>query len=654
MEKPLVPLSLDYPEVALWDTDVGKKKLKIINKNDFPLDDVLKGIGVRHSNLIDSFGITDKEEIKDRLELAKFLQANQEFRSWINEIDLAALKLPTQEEHFLKYFDTEKPHNPFWEKVNEFISLMSSFQIIPSRLKIVRDFLTSSLAMEDLEKRMSQIVAEKIEGMAIIEGTISLLVKIYDGKYLLESSREHVHGYQVYSSSIVNVKREPYPVFAGNKWNPLNWVGYSKRAKEKAKKAVDERNNQKIEDVYKERIILEIPDILRKDIIDGIKGKLEESAESKKVDKMLDGMLIHVYFSYSREGLNLRIYGVEPSNAREQLFNYTEFKGCTPEHTFKIKEAKIKMVEAMRQNQNSLALSVLRKILSEKYPFLFSLTDFKGECPRTDTEHKWFAVQNLYKSYFLKDSYEASCKIRSFFERHIVILSDVARIVEILSKKAEELKTSLCYPEILEEGHHTVSFREIFPVHLISKIKAEDIVPIKSLPVLNGQILGLTGYHGGGKTVTSLAVVTNIFLAQSGLPIFGQGFRLNVKDVLGMMFIEKGGGSTCELLLDKIVIILKEIKNIHNSKVVLVLDELGTGTQEMDGDKLGKDVLSKLSDMGVSVLFSTQIQSLAEFARDELGAQCLKVDEKHGLSVGIGTGGMDSLRRRKGLDKLLK
>ena len=129
---------------------------------------------------------------------------------------------------------------------------------------------------------------------------------------------------------------------------------------------------------------------------------------------------------------------------------------------------------------------------------------------------------------------------------------------------------------------------------------------------------------------------------------------MNVKDVLGMMFIERGSGSTCELLLDKIVKILKEIKHVHNSKVVLVLDEVGTGTQEMDGYKLGQDVLSKLSELGVSVLFSTQIMALAEFAKNDLGAQCFKVDEKHNLSPGIGRGGMDSLRRRKGLDKLLK
>ena len=654
MEKPLVPLKLDYPEVALWNMDVENKKLKIINKNDFPLDDILEGIGVRHSDLVNSFGITDKEEIKARLELDKFLEKNEELRNWINGMNLATLKLPNQEEHFLRYFDTEKLHNPFWEKVNEFISLLSSPQI-PSRLKIVRDFLISSLAMEDLEKRMSHIMAEKIEGMAIMEGTISLLVKIRDKKCFLESSREHVHGYQVYSSSIVNVKLESCPVFTNNKWNPLNWIGCGKRANEKAKKAVDERNDKKIEDAYAERIILEVPDILRKDIIDGIQAKLEKSAENKKVGEALDGISIHVYFVYSKKGLELQIYGIDPYNTTEQSFVYEEFKGCTPEHALKIEEAKTKMVEAMRQNQNSLALSALRTQLNKEYPFLFTSSDSFGvKCPRTDAEHKWFAIQNLYKSYFLKDSFEASCKIRSFFERHIVVLSRVARILEVLSEKAEELKTSLCYPEILEEGHHTVSFREIFPVHLISRIKAEDIVPIKSLPVLNGQMLGLTGYHGGGKTVTSLAVVTNIFLAQSGLPVFGQGFRLNVKDVLGMMFIERGGGSTCELLLDKIVIILKEIQNVHNSKVVLVLDEVGTGTQEMDGHKLGKDVLSKLSNIGVSVLFSTQIQSLAEFARDELGAQCLKVDEKHGLSVGIGTGGMDSLRKRKGLDKLLK
>ena len=370
MEKPLVPLNLDYPEIALWDTEVGKKKLKIINKNDFPLHDVLKGIGVEGSSLIDSFGITDKEEIKARLELAKFLEANREFRRWINKIDLNTLKLPTQEERFLKYFDAEKLHNPFWEKVNEFISLLSSPQI-PSRLKIVRDFLMSSLAMEDLEKRMSQIMTEKIEGMAIMEGTISLLVKIRDKKCFLESSCEHVHGYQVYSSSIVNINPESYPAFVNNKWNPLNWIGCGKRANEKEKKAIDERNDRKIEDAYKERIILGIPDILRKDIIDGIQAKLEESAENKKVDETLNGLLIHVYFTYSKKGLELLIYGVEPNNTTELSFYYTEFKGCTPEHALNIEEAKTKMVTAMRHNQNSLTLSVLRKELYGEYPFLF-------------------------------------------------------------------------------------------------------------------------------------------------------------------------------------------------------------------------------------------------------------------------------------------
>jgi len=650
MEERLVPLKLDYPDFVLWDKDVGKKKLKIINKGDFPLRDVLSGIGIGNSNLTESFGITDSKEIKARLELAKFLEENPNLRKWVKSTDLDSLKLPFQENHFLEYFNPEKAHNPFWEKINELISLLALPQI-PSRLRIMRDFLKSSLAMEDLEKKMSRIMTEKIENMAIIEGTITLQTNVNNGKCSMHFHQGHAHGYQMYSSSIVNIKFESYPDWVDNKWNSLNWIGLGRRAK----KAVDEANRKKEENAYKERLILEIPAILKEDIMSGVKGKLEELHEDKKVDEMLDSLLVHIYFVYSQEGLELRIYGIEPCSEIFQSFDHEEFRGCTPDHSLKIKEAKEKMVEIVRQNQNSLALFELRNKLCRKYPFLFSMSDsFKVESPKTDMEHKWFAVQNLYNSYFLKDCYAASCKIRSFFEQHIVVLENVIFNIETLSKKAEELKTSLCYPEILEEGHHVVSFKEIFPIHLLSVMEAENIVPIRSLPILNGQMLGLTGYHGGGKTVTSLAVVTNIFLAQSGLPVFGQGFRLNVKDVLGMMFIERGIGSTCELLLDKIVAILKEIKNVHNSKVVLVLDEIGTGTREVDGLKLGEDVLAKLSEMGVSVLFSTQITSLAEFARDELGAQCLRVDEKHNLSIGIGRGGMDSLRKRKGLDKLLK
>jgi hypothetical protein len=83
------------------------------------------------------------------------------------------------------------------------------------------------------------------------------------------------------------------------------------------------------------------------------------------------------------------------------------------------------------------------------------------------------------------------------------------------------------------------------------------------------------------------------------------------------------------------------------------LSTTGSGTQELAGLELGQDLLRTLAKRGVSVIFSTQITSLAEFARDELDSLCFKLDDKHHVSEGIGDGGMKELRRRTGLEKLL-
>ena len=230
MEDRLVPIILNYPEVVLWDTDVGRKKLKIINKGDFPIDDVLNGIGVSSSKLSDSFGITDGKEIKARLELTKFLEARPDFRNWVKSTDLGDLELPLKEESFLKYFNPERASNPFWEKIHEFISFLPESSQTPYGLRVMRDFLKSSLVMEDPEKKMGRMMTEKIEGMATIEGTITLLVNVLkdinEPVYSIKSCQKHAHGYQEYSSSIVNIKFESYPNWVDNKWNPLNWVGF--------------------------------------------------------------------------------------------------------------------------------------------------------------------------------------------------------------------------------------------------------------------------------------------------------------------------------------------------------------------------------------------------------------------------------------------
>ncbi|MEK7103258.1 MAG: hypothetical protein AAB870_02840, partial [Patescibacteria group bacterium] len=113
-------------------------------------------------------------------------------------------------------------------------------------------------------------------------------------------------------------------------------------------------------------------------------------------------------------------------------------------------------------------------------------------------------------------------------------------------------------------------------------------------------------------------------------------------------------GSTCEMIIAKLTNILKAAEQYSSDEFVVVIDELGVGTQESSGLELGKDMLEALSKRKISVLFSTQILALAEYAKADLGAYCFKVDEHHALSVGIAGGAMDVLREKSGFNAILK
>jgi len=121
-----------------------------------------------------------------------------------------------------------------------------------------------------------------------------------------------------------------------------------------------------------------------------------------------------------------------------------------------------------------------------------------------------------------------------------------------------------------------------------------------------------------------------------------------------MVFIERGNGSTCEMLVGSLRDVLGAAFKHKGHEVVLVLDELGSATQEEAGFGLGHDILGEISHRHISALFSTQIHRLATSARDDFGADIFQLDEQHRILPGIGDGGMQRLRSRLGLDKVLQ
>jgi dsDNA-specific endonuclease/ATPase MutS2 len=140
-------------------------------------------------------------------------------------------------------------------------------------------------------------------------------------------------------------------------------------------------------------------------------------------------------------------------------------------------------------------------------------------------------------------------------------------------------------------------------------------------------------------------------MAQSGLPVFAKLLRANAKRVIGTAFIERGEGSTCQMLVEKLTRIAERSETCNGSEMIVILDELGGGTQDDAGFDLGCDMLRTLRQRNVSTIFSSQILRLGNHARDQLDAECFWLDHDHSLHSGIEGGGIDHLREKTGFDQ---
>lgn len=722
--------TLDCPVTELWQTKVPKKqRLRIINQEDFPTQDLLQGLGLSGSSLRGSFGTSNEEEIRARLELVRFLLQHPDIMKFIEDHFMGHgyehvlsqwIDMPTEKRAFMDYYNPEKEHNPFWQVVLDFIALCRSKPNIPSRLVTVLDFLEANTGLEEEEKEMAAVISDRLTNIAVIQGLAQFRVHVEvvthneyskatpkkplsatwetsDGdvpieiigylgsvgdddeeegyvsikdsdtgipvsdirwmkeyKIHLESHGTSAHGNQLYSFDLMKAKLLSYPEWLDWKWLPTWWLGISWVARS----LIEWRNLMIKGAAFKEMVIENMPTGTLSDIEIGLIAKLKKLIPD--FAREIHGSTVKLYFSYSKEGLRIHIYDLLPSSFSTipkdlQPIDDFEwvFEGYSPERKRMIEEDRNTYCQTIYSHHDALNSARFVDNVHKQHPSFF----FKGTVipsPRTDASHKWFAINNLYRSALLRSTYNKLEELREFVRNHATILGEVAWILMTLREKAKKLGTVLSVPEIVTGDQHIVDFEEIYPIHLLPYANREKLVPIRSLPSINGQVVGLTGTHGGGKTVTGQTLVEFIYLAQSGLPILGKGLKLNIKRILGIVFIERGsGGSTCQTLVKKIANIFKAIKGKDGNQIVVFLDELGTGTQEDDGLDLGKDVLAALQRRGVSVIFSTQITDLARYAQLELGAECLQFDAQHRISKGIGTGQLTTLRKTSGLDRYL-
>ena len=146
------------------------------------------------------------------------------------------------------------------------------------------------------------------------------------------------------------------------------------------------------------------------------------------------------------------------------------------------------------------------------------------------------------------------------------------------------------------------------------------VIPFDLTMLPDERTLLISGPNTGGKTVLLKAVALLSLLTQCGIPVpVAMGSRIAVFDDV---FADVGDEQSIEASLSTFsahVKNLAEILNKADARTLVLIDELGSGTDPVEGAALGGAVLEALTARGTLTVATTHLGTLKELAIENAG-----------------------------------
>ncbi|MCB4204226.1 Smr/MutS family protein [Deferribacterales bacterium Es71-Z0220] len=178
-----------------------------------------------------------------------------------------------------------------------------------------------------------------------------------------------------------------------------------------------------------------------------------------------------------------------------------------------------------------------------------------------------------------------------------------------------------CIPEISNE----MIFDEIYhPLILFSKDK--DAVPISFEMKSNTNLIIITGPNTGGKTAALKTAGLNTIIAKCGLPLFGRYAKIvNFNNILA----DIGDNQSLIMSLSTFsshILNIKKILDVADANSLVLLDEVGTGTEPLEGAALALGTLKRLLEKSAKIIVTTHFSDIKTFGLKREDCEIYSVD----------------------------